>query len=66
MQLIINGEAREFSNLTRLTDLLKELDVSSRFVAIEVNEELVPRSQHAEFELRSGDKVEVVTLVGGG
>jgi sulfur carrier protein len=46
--------------------LLAELARDSKKVAVEVNEEVVPREQHAERELRDGDRVEIVTLVGGG
>ena len=46
--------------------LLRELDVTQPHVAVEVNLEVVPRARHAETMLRDGDRLEVVTLVGGG
>jgi sulfur carrier protein len=46
--------------------LLAELGVTERHVAVEVNLELVPRGRHAAHELREADRLEVVTLVGGG
>jgi sulfur carrier protein len=46
--------------------LLASLSRDPKKVAVEVNEEVVPREQHAERELHDGDRVEIVTLVGGG
>jgi sulfur carrier protein len=46
--------------------LLKELQIAVAHVAVEVNLELVPRARHARQQLADGDRVEVVTLVGGG
>jgi sulfur carrier protein len=49
-----------------LAALLQELNLAARPVAVEVNEQLVPRLAHARHSLRAGDRLEVVTLVGGG
>ena len=46
--------------------LLAELAVEPRYVAVEVNQELVPRARHRDWPLAEGDRLEVVTLVGGG
>ncbi len=66
MKVRLNGDEREVREGTRLGPWLAELGLSGKPVAIEVNRELVPRVRHAETELRDGDIVEVVTLVGGG
>jgi len=66
MWIYVNGEAREAPAGATLADLLAELGVLSRHVAVEVNMELVPRTSHAERRLAEGDRLEVVTLVGGG
>ena len=66
MILIVNGESREVPLDSTVADLLTRLELSKRPVAVEVNQEIVPRSQHAQHSLRNGDQVELVTLVGGG
>lgn len=66
MEIILNGEARTVSEGLTLADLVRELNMQPRFVAIECNTELVPRRHHAEHVLQPGDCVEIVTLVGGG
>ena len=49
-----------------LTDLLRALRLSDQPCAVEVNKEVVPRRAHADSTLHEGDKIEIVTLVGGG
>lgn len=66
IDLTINGEARQVSGGQTLAQLLDELNVNRQQVAVEVNAELVPRESHEAHALANGDKVEIVTLVGGG
>ena len=66
MTIIFNGDPRPAPDRLTVAELLAELDLESRRVAVEVNQELAPRAQHAEFVLQDGDRVEVVTLAGGG
>ena len=65
MKIIYNGQTRDVAAQT-VVALLEELSLPARHVAVEVNERVVPRPQHAEFVLRDGDRLEVVTLAGGG
>ena len=65
-KLTVNGEDRELADGTTVADLLAELGLDPRTLAVERNLELVPRGQHAQTQLAAGDRVEVVTLVGGG
>lgn len=66
MRIVVNGEAREVEAGATVADLLNELGVNVRHCAVEVNLELVPRMEHAGRVLSAGDRMEVVTLVGGG
>ena len=66
MQITVNDEAREIAAGSTIADLLNELGMRPKFVAVERNLELVPRARHAECELAENDRLEVVTLVGGG
>lgn len=66
MEITVNGERRSLDGPATVAELLKRFDVSPQRVAVEVNEQLVRRARLAEVELRDGDRVEIVTLVGGG
>ena len=66
MEIIVNDQPRQVSPETTVAGLLEQLDLADKPVAVEVNLELVPRAQHAQCVLASGDRLEIVTLVGGG
>ena len=66
MRIVINDESHDVAARTTVAELLADLEVEPRHVAVEVNLALVPRSEHGERELRAGDILEIVTLVGGG
>jgi len=66
MQVHINGEAREVAAETTLAELLKQLELDPRSLAVERNLDLVPRASHADTIIEEGDRLEIVTLVGGG
>lgn len=66
MKLVVNGEERDLPAPMSVADLLAHLGLDQRFGAVEVNREVVPRSQHAEHVLRDGDQVEIIRFVGGG
>jgi thiamine biosynthesis protein ThiS len=66
MHITVNGEARDLAHGATLAELLTELSLKPIRVAIEVNENLVPRRSFAQAELHDGDRVEIVTFVGGG
>jgi sulfur carrier protein len=66
MQIQLNGENREVQEGITVAELLQELKLAGKPVAVEVNLELVTKARHAESRLCAGDRVEVVSLVGGG
>jgi sulfur carrier protein len=66
MQILLNDQPREVPDGCTLAGLLDELALAGKPVAVEVNLELVPRQDHADRRLAAGDRLEIVTLVGGG
>ncbi len=66
MQVTINGETRELPTPCTIAELLRSLDLLDRPCAVEVNERVIPRREHERHRLADGDRIEVVTLVGGG
>lgn len=61
----INGELLDKGGKT-VTEMLADMDISGQRVAVELNEEIVPKAKYGETVLKDGDKVEVVRFVGGG
>ena len=66
MIIVLNGEPHNLQEEATLGALLKGLELTGKRMAVEVNEEVVPRSQHAQYRLREGDRVEIVHAIGGG
>lgn len=61
-----NGLKSQVEEKTTVEDLLRSSKVESRFCAVELNLEIVPKDQYSTRSFCEGDKIEVVTLVGGG
>jgi sulfur carrier protein len=66
MRVTVNDQDRDLPEGATVADLIATLALPGTRVAVEVNRQLVRRAQHAEHRLAAGDRVEVVTLVGGG
>ena len=66
MQIQINGEPYALEAGLTAADLIDQLALTGRRVAVEINEEIVPRSQLAITPLAEDDQVEVVHAIGGG
>lgn len=66
MQIYLNGDEQQISDDLTIGTLVQQLNLGEQRVAIEVNEELMPRSSFDEYQLQPGDRVEIVQAIGGG
>lgn len=66
MEITVNGERRDVPEAITIAVLLEQFGLAGKYVAVEVNQQVVPRARHAEHPVRAGDTLEIVTLVGGG
>ncbi len=66
MRITINGKEETADNGTTVAELLGRLELAPVRVAVEINEDLVPRKTFDERIVQDGDRIEVVTFVGGG
>lgn len=66
IDVVINGEARSVAQGTTVAALIAELGLGDRRVAVERNRQVVPRADHGSTVLAAGDRLELVTFVGGG
>jgi sulfur carrier protein len=66
IDVVINGQSRSVNVGTTVAALIAELGLGDRRVAVERNRTVVPRAEHATTILADGDKLELVTFVGGG
>ena len=66
MNITLNGEPHEISEGATAQNLIEQLDLVGKRLAMEVNQEIVPRSTFVEYQLQSNDNVEIVHAIGGG
>jgi len=64
--IILNGEPRTIAADLSVGDLIVELKLLPKYLAVELNERVLPRGEFGTVKLQAGDRVEIVTLVGGG
>ena len=66
MTVVVNGQLKELPGPITVAELLGWLKLPGRGVAVELNLHIVPRTEHASRTLADGDRLEIVSLVGGG
>jgi len=66
MNIIVNGESKSVSERLTALQLLKQLGVAEKKLALEINEEIIPRSTLNQHVIHEGDKVEIIHAIGGG
>lgn len=66
MRVTVNGEPRDLPHAVTIADLIAQLGLGERRIAVEVNLDIVPRDDYAAHHLRDGDAIEIVHFVGGG
>ena len=66
MNISINGEQRTLEEGLNLQQLITILALENKRLAIEINQEIIPRSEHASYTLKQDDVVEIVQAIGGG
>ena len=66
MQVTVNGAQERLEDGLSVADLLERRALQPIRVAVEINEELVPRKRFDETFVQEGDRIEIVTFVGGG
>lgn len=66
MNIIVNGESRSLESNASLGQLLVMLGLEGKRIAVEVNRDIVPRSDYDSFKLSENDTIEIVNAIGGG
>ena len=66
MNIIVNGEPQTVADDLTIAQLLENMGLAGKRLAVEVNLDIIPRSLHSDHHLAEGDKVEVVLAIGGG
>jgi sulfur carrier protein len=65
MEVLLNGDPHSIDQACTIDNLITNLELDGKF-AIEINQNIIPRSEYLETELKAGDKIEIVQAIGGG
>lgn len=66
MRIEVNGKTRQVDEGRMVADLLRELELDGRLVVVELNRQIIRRTEYTDVALQDGDRVEIVHFVGGG
>ena len=66
IKIKVNGKDKTVLNNSKLSDLLKNLNIPIKKVAIELNQEIIDKKRTSNIKLKKGDKIEIVHFIGGG
>ena len=66
IKIKVNGKFKTVLNNSKLSDLLKNLNIPLKKVAIELNQEIIDKKRTSNIKLNKGDKIEIVHFIGGG
>jgi len=66
IKIKVNGKIKSITDSYKLSDLLKNLKIPMKKVAIEVNEEIIDKKKINNIKLKKNDKIEIVHFIGGG
>jgi len=66
MNILVNGNNQQVDDGLTAAQLVENLGLQGKRIAMEVNQEIVPRSSYESFQLSENDRVEIINAVGGG
>jgi sulfur carrier protein len=66
LEVKVNGESKSISGSTSISQLIRDMDLLDKRIAVEVNGEIIPSSQHSTHLLKQHDNIEIVGAIGGG
>ena len=66
IQIYINGKKKNINSNCNLIDILKEYSLINKLVAVEINQEVIPKSRYKTITINKNDKIEILELIGGG
>ena len=66
MEIYINQEKKVIDGEMSINDLLSFLEIQNKYIAVEVNKTIIPKSEYEIFIVKNNDKIEIINAVGGG
>ena len=66
MNILLNNKKEKISEGMTIEKLLSNKEIKNKYFAVEINEQVIPKSTHGTHIIKNGDKIEIITAIGGG
>ncbi len=66
MNIVLNNESNQVHDGITIEELLDVKKIHTKYIAIEINKKIIPKSSYYKHELKEGDIIEIITAIGGG
>tara|TARA_Y100000287_G_C14193315_1_gene341386 strand:- start:989 stop:1189 length:201 start_codon:yes stop_codon:yes gene_type:complete len=66
MNIMLNNEDSEVRDGMTIAQLLNDREIQNKYIAVEVNKIIIPKSDYQKYEIKNGDRIEIITAIGGG
>ena len=66
MNILLNNKPEKLFNGLTIKKLLEQKNIKNKYFAIEINRKIIPKSKHDSYVIKDGDKIEIITAIGGG
>ena len=66
MEILLNGTTHSIEDNCILNTLIEQLNLTGKRLAVEINQEIIPKSEHAQYKIQPGDVIEIIHAIGGG
>ena len=63
---MLNNEDSEVRDGMTIAQLLNDREIQNKYIAVEVNKIIIPKSDYQKYEIKNGDRIEIITAIGGG
>ncbi len=66
MNILLNNKPEVLFEDSTIKNLLEKKNIKNKYYAIEVNKKIIPKSDHESYVIKDGDRIEIITAIGGG
>ena len=66
MNILLNNKPEKLFDGSTVKKLLENKNIKNKYYAVEINRKIIPKSDHETYIIREGDKIEIITAIGGG
>ena len=66
MKILLNGSSHTIEDGSSINTLVEQLELKGKRLAVEINQEIIPKSEHDQYKIQQGDSIEIIHAIGGG